>query len=327
VNNPERGPRRRRLLAGTAGWLVAGIGDAMAQSPAASAPAAATPQRPVAGQVDFIDGSPMAGAGRQATHPLAVGDTVYQGDRITTDAHAEVHIKLADGGFLAVRPASELVIRRFKADGDADDASVLNLVIGSLRSITGWIAKNNPSHYRIVTTTATIGVRGTDHEPYVIPEGSTLGDPGSYDKVNAGATYVEGVDASGQRRRVDVAPGQAGFFAYGGREAPRVLDRVPALFRPTRNEGRLEGLHERISGQLGELRERRRQQMIERRRGQPPGGGTPAGQRRAESAPQRPPPAAPGQGERQAAAREAREARQKARAEQAARPHGRERTR
>ena len=256
------------MLAAVGLWL-AGVGDVVAQAlPAASSPATtATPDaRPVAGRVDFVDGAPQVTASGQTPRRMAVGDTVYQGDRIITDAAAEVHVKLADGGFIAVRPASELLVQRFKAEGGKDDISFFNLVVGSFRSITGWVAKNNPSRYRITTSTATIGVRGTDHEPYVIAEGSNLGEPGTYDKVNAGSSYVEGLDSSGQRRRIAIAAGQAGFFAHDRLQAPRVLDRVPTLFRATRNEARLDGLHERTRQQLGPLREQRRQQIIERRR-------------------------------------------------------------
>jgi hypothetical protein len=108
----------------------------------------------------------------------------------------------------------------------------------------------------------TIGVRGTDYEPLVIPEGSKTGEAGTYNRVNVGETEMRNAQGS-----VVVKPNQAGFMPRSGTaRAPRLLDRVPAVFRTTRNEKRFEGLHARIHQNLEQKRQLRVKQVQERRR-------------------------------------------------------------
>jgi hypothetical protein len=160
---------------------------------------------------------------------------------------------MEDGGFIAVRPGTKMRIARFRAQGDESDVMNIGLLEGSFRSITGWIARFGRNNYQVRTPTVTIGVRGTDHEPFHIPAGSPLGEPGTYDKVNQGGTYLQ--TAQG---RVDVAPGRAGFAGLRRAERPRVLERIPAHFRPTRYEERITRRYQEIQQRLPELRENRR---------------------------------------------------------------------
>jgi len=166
---------------------------------------------------------------------------------------------MEDGGFIAVRPGTRMRIARFRAQGDEADVMTIGLLEGTLRSITGWIAKYGRDNYQVRTPTVTIGVRGTDHEPFHIPAGSSAGEPGTYDKVNQGGTYLR--TAQG---RVDVAPGRAGFAGLRRAERPRVLASIPAHFRATRYEERITRRYQEIQQRLPELRENRRKLAQER---------------------------------------------------------------
>jgi len=194
---------------------------------------------------------------------LKVGDEAYEGDRIVTGPDGEVHLNMEDGGYIGVRPNTKMQIVNFRAQGGSDDSAVLSLLEGSFRSITGWIAKLGARNYSVQTPTATIGVRGTEHEPMVIPEGSKRGDPGTYDRVYAGETAIQTPQGS-----VNVRPNQAGFVPHRGTARPRVLDRVPGFFRATRNEKRFEGLHARLQRELPQRRLQRQQSVQERRKQQ-----------------------------------------------------------
>ncbi len=187
------------------------------------------------------------------------GDPVYAGERIETDAGGEVQMSMQDGAYVGVRPGSKLKISEYRAQGDDDDKAVLELVEGSIRAVSGWIAQLH-DHYLIKTASITVGVRGTDFEVTAVPPGSSLGDAGDYVKVNIGRTYIQ--SAAG---RVDVTPGHAGFAPRGGRLRPRLLARVPRFFRATRNEGRFKGLQARIHARLAERRAERRRFVQERR--------------------------------------------------------------
>jgi hypothetical protein len=233
---------------------------ALAQGESAKASADASAERPIAGKVVLVEGDVRVYDRNQELRRPKLDDAVYEGDSIVTGDGGEVHFDMEDGGYIGVRPNTQMRIANYKAEGGPDDQSVISLLQGSFRSITGWIGRLGGDHYRIVTRTATIGVRGTEHEPHVIPEGSAVGEPGTYDRVHNGETVMQTPKGT-----VNIRANQAGFMPLRG-EAPRVLDRIPAFFRPTRNEGRFQGLHLRVQQQLQQRRQQRIQQIQERRK-------------------------------------------------------------
>lgn len=220
----------------------------------AQAPAAATAY--VAGKIDLMEGDVRIVDKQNQRRTVKVGDSVYEGDSVSTGANGEIHMTMDDQGFIAVRPNTKMRIMQYRAEGDDDDKGVISLIVGSLRSVTGWIGKYHPKSYSINTPTATIGIRGTDHEPKVIPEGSSEGDAGTYDKVNAGGSFINTPQGN-----VDVTPNHAAFAPHNGRAAPRMLAAVPHFFRPTRNEHLIEGKHDQIQRMVQQKREERRQQI------------------------------------------------------------------
>lgn len=246
-------------------WLVAALlvvamSSVVAQTPATPAPASApATEANEAGVIDLVEGQVNVLDANRKRRTVKVGDKIFEGDSIVTGKTGELHAELTDGGVLAIRPDTAMRIIKYQANGESSDASIFGLLKGSFRSITGWIGKNAPASYQVRTPTATVGVRGTDHEPLVIPAGSSAGEPGTYDRVNIGTSTITGSNGA-----VDVTPGRAGFFAQHGRDRPRVLDQVPPHFRPTRNENRLQGRHERVQA-VAEQRRTQRQQVIQER--------------------------------------------------------------
>jgi plasmid stabilization system protein ParE len=214
-----------------------------------------------AGKVELVSGQVRVMDAAQAERPVKAGDSVREGESIVTGADGEIHLEMADGGTIAVRPNTRLRIAEYRARGDDQDKGVFSLLAGGFRSITGWIGKFNPRSYQVRTPTATIGIRGTDHEPMVIPEGSGEGEAGTYDKVNAGATYIEseGTVVEVPEQRAAFAP----LIGPGPRPVPRLLERIPPFFRPGLNEQLLERRHEAIQHLL-ERRRFERRQFLER---------------------------------------------------------------
>ena len=244
----------RLFLAGLSGLLFAipcRHPQAQQSSQAPQAPtAASTPNK--AGTVDLLEGDVRFYKSDKALVTPAIGSAVYAGDSIVTGANGEVHFKMEDGGVLAVRPNTKMRIAQFQANGDAGDKSVLGLLQGGLRSITGWIGKFNPNGYQIRATVATIGIRGTDHETHVRVRDDAEGEAGVYDRVYEGGTFIRT-----DQGRVDVTPNRAGFSSAKPGQRPRLLDKIPTFFRPTKNEGRLKGLHQRLQPLLEKQRSER----------------------------------------------------------------------
>lgn len=161
------------------------------------------------------------------------GDLLNEGDTVLTGNGASAQLKMSDGGILAVRPQTELRIDRYVFSGkeDGTENAFMSLVKGGFRTITGVIGRTNKDNYRIGTLTATIGIRGTDHEPFFIPPlpagaPQPPTPPGTYDKVNVGVAFIATPQGS-----VNIAQNQVGFAAPN--QAPQLLPVMPDIFKAT----------------------------------------------------------------------------------------------
>ena len=224
----------------------------------AQSPAPSTPARNAAGTVVLVDGNARIAPTTGDPRALKVGDVVSEGDAVISGKDGEVHLQMQDSGFMVLRPGSRVVVESYRADGGNEDKGVFKLLAGGLRSVTGWIGKFNPKSYVIKTQTATIGIRGTDHETRVIPEGSTEGEPGTYDVVYAGETVI---DSSGGQ--ASVTPNKAGFAS--GKARPRLLASIPVIFKPGPHEAEIQQKHAEIQRVISERREERRKVIQEKR--------------------------------------------------------------
>ncbi len=185
-----------------------------------------------AGQIDLVEGNVSVTTAAGQLRIPGKGERIEAGDTISTGRGGEIHVHMDDNGLIAVRANTFLKIESYKAEGTKDDGAVFRLLRGSFRSITGWIGKNSPQRYAVLTPTATVGIRGTDHETMVVDDGA---EAGTYDKVNTGETEL--VTPHG---KVFIKPGHAAFSPKAGAEPPKLLAAIPLLFVPTHNEAVIE---------------------------------------------------------------------------------------
>ena len=105
-----------------------------------------------------------------ASAPAQSGAGLQAGDRLRTTATGAVSVTLRDGTQMVLGPNSTLEFTRFQFDSTTEDGDFAALLIkGSLRLISGLIAKVNPNKYQIHTPTTVISVRGTDFIVEVSP--------------------------------------------------------------------------------------------------------------------------------------------------------------
>lgn len=210
-----------------------------------------------AARVVFVEGDVAIIGTNKQRRAAKVGDTIFEGDSLATGKDGELHMEMEDGGYIAVRPNTKMQIVNYQAKGDDNDNSVLMLMQGSFRAVSGWIGKFNQQKYVVRTPNATIGLRGTDHEPLVIPKGAAAaeGEPGTYDKVNVGGSTIK--TAKG---KADINSSQTGFVGLDAK-APRILATTPKFFRAARNEKLIEGKYAAIQQRIMERREARRQEI------------------------------------------------------------------
>lgn len=89
---------------------------------------------------------------------------IYAQDTIRTTANSKVQIRFIDNGMMTLNENSQLNIhayRQGKPETGEQDKVLLELIEGGFRSLTGGIGKGNPESYKVLTPTASIGIRGT----------------------------------------------------------------------------------------------------------------------------------------------------------------------
>jgi hypothetical protein len=175
----------------------------------------------IAGRVQYVHGKVQLTTSAGVTHAIKKGDTVNEGDTLISAPTASAQIRMEDGGIVAMRPDTKLKIDRFNFNGQQDgtEKSFFSLFKGGFRAITGLVGQRNKINYHITTAATTIGVRGTDHETFVVTPDSTLAATtpiGTYNKVNLGETSM-----TTEKGTLFVLPNQMGFVS-----AP---DQIPQL--------------------------------------------------------------------------------------------------
>ena len=146
------------LSIAAAAALTCGTPSAWAQA-AVAAPAVSASK---AGIVKIITGDVRV-RDAQGERALKSGDAVFASDRLMSGKEGSASVVLRDGTTLVLANNSQLEIQKFAFDATTQDGNILvNLMEGSLRMLTGLIAKVNPDAIQVKTKTLSVGVRGTD---------------------------------------------------------------------------------------------------------------------------------------------------------------------
>ncbi len=156
------------------------------------------------GEVIEVRGQTIAVDQLKVSRNLAAGDGVFVGDKIVTGGDGFIRLHMIDNAKLDLRCYSIMVIEQYNLQANRR-GSILNLMQGSLRKVTGDIGKEREDTYELKTPVASVGVRGTEYALRVFQskgcDGSVdTGDDGLYIKV------IEGlVDVHNKAARTEVA--------------------------------------------------------------------------------------------------------------------------
>lgn len=119
----------------------------------------------VAGTVSHLSGTLSVQGADGAARILSQKSAVNAGDILTTQRDSYAQIDFTDGSSATMRPNTQLKIEAYSFDKDQPqkDNFVMGLLKGGLRTVTGLVGKrgNQEDAYRINTSAATIGVRGS----------------------------------------------------------------------------------------------------------------------------------------------------------------------
>jgi FecR-like protein len=117
-----------------------------------------------AARVEFAVGNVSAVAADGRVRALVKGASVDEGDTVNTN-EGRAQLRFTDEGFVSLHTRTVFRIDQYRWGGvnDGSERSFFSLAQGGLRTITGKLAKKNRKAYRMTTTLATLGIRGTEY--------------------------------------------------------------------------------------------------------------------------------------------------------------------
>jgi hypothetical protein len=159
---------------------------------------------------------------------LQVGSEVFIGDRVFTGVDGFVRMGMIDDAKIDLRCNSEMLIEDYKLL-KSGNRSVIYLLKGSLRKITGSIGKMANDLYEMKTPIATVGVRGTDYAIRVLQshgcDGSVdVNNDGMFVKVKSGQ-----IDLKNNLGVFGLQAGEAALVEAKNVE-PRAIDADDSIF-------------------------------------------------------------------------------------------------
>ena len=209
----------RRGLCGVVVVLcLAGAGPGWAQS---------------AGTVTHLSGTLSVMRSDGSARILSRRSEVNSGDLLATQRDSYAQINFTDGSTMTLRPNTQIKIEdyRFVQDRPQEDNSFVRLLKGGLRTITGLVGKRgNMDAYRIGTSTATIGIRGSSGDTMDCTEGceGVTENSESLPRALYHATYTGSYILTNDQGSIVVEEKQFAIVEDPS-SAPRILPKDPGL--------------------------------------------------------------------------------------------------
>lgn len=181
------------------------------------------------GLVAESEGSVIAVSARKVSRKLSKGQPVYLGDKIVTGENGFVRLKMIDDAVLDLRCFSIMLIEEY-ALSNTNSRSIINLLQGTLRKVTGQIGKMAGDVYELKTPMASIGVRGTE---YALRVFQAKGCGGMVDADDA--LYLEVikglVDVHNEAGSEVIAKGETAYVPLP-KAVPKKVKIKPGIVRP-----------------------------------------------------------------------------------------------
>jgi len=187
-----------------------------------------------AGTVTHLSGTLSVQRPDGSVRILSQKSEVNPGDVLTTQRDSYAQINFTDGSSLTMRPNTQVKVEQynFAQDRPQDDNSLLRLVKGGLRTVTGLVGKRgNQDAYKIGTNTATIGIRGSSGDTIENSDGKCEGVTPGCEKLAPGVyhtTYTGSYIMQNEGGTQIIGEGQFGF-ARDPKSPPVILPGDPGL--------------------------------------------------------------------------------------------------
>jgi hypothetical protein len=183
-----------------------------------------------AGAIERVNGTVSIANAANQSRPARSGEPLQTGETITTENGGEVLIKLKDDSLVTLRPNTQMKLAEYRYENKPTDGMLVNLFKGTMRAVSGLVGKTRPANVKFSTSTATVGIRGTDFEIAIIEQDDGNTRAGTYNYVNSGETNIS--IAAGPN--VNVQPEQTGLALANprpGEDPVQLLRERPAFLR------------------------------------------------------------------------------------------------
>ena len=117
------------------------------------------------GEVSYVRGIVSATTANGELRLVNRNAKILEKDTIQTGKDSIAVIRFIDDTHMTLRPHTTFRIDEYKYNNSAEqDKGFFSLVKGGFRALSGFLSKNSPDSVKYSTTTATIGVRGTEFD-------------------------------------------------------------------------------------------------------------------------------------------------------------------
>lgn len=174
------------------------------------------------GYVHEVSGSVFMAQRSGAERAVAMGQTFEPGATFRTGADGILILKFEDGQLTTLRPDSSFRVDQYSWNpkNPASSNSAFTLLTGALRFVSGLVGSTNPGNVRIASSTATIGIRGTDLV---------------FDSAGNAFVLVGGIDLTGRGTPPILIP-VGNFASVVTNRTPGPVTGAPGLFRATADQ-------------------------------------------------------------------------------------------
>jgi len=114
------------------------------------------------GNIMALKGTAEVHRGSNTVLPAKSGMLIKEGDKIITQSKTRAQIMLKDETIITIGANSSFQFDKFFFDGSKKSTLSMRMNRGFFRSVTGKIGKIAPERFKVQTSSATIGIRGTD---------------------------------------------------------------------------------------------------------------------------------------------------------------------
>jgi hypothetical protein len=156
------------------------------------------------GRFMYVEGSVNVRDVGGLTRGVRAGDPINEQETIVV-GEGRAQVRFDDGGWVSLQPRSVFEVKSYEMREEG--TTLMSLIKGSARAVTGLLAERRPARFRLDTPVATIGIRGTSFQVTLCVQSCDVPD-GLYVTGGDGTTFVK--NGFGE---IDLSHGRTAFVA------------------------------------------------------------------------------------------------------------------